>query len=95
MSIPDKKQRDEWRALAKGTMMVSAVGEYTPAEFTDLLDAVDELEIKLAAAKGENERLRGLLNEARDEMQESIDNEGRLASFASLIKRIDALEGKP
>jgi len=34
--IPAKTERDEWRKLG--------VGEYTPEEFTVLLDAVDELE---------------------------------------------------
>ena len=44
MIVPEKSVRDEWRRLANDTMMVSAVGEYTPTEFTVLLDAVDELE---------------------------------------------------
>jgi hypothetical protein len=45
--IPSKCERDEWRQLADETQMVSAVGEYTPAEFTTLLDAVDALEVVL------------------------------------------------
>ncbi len=45
--IPSKRERDEWRQLADETQMVSAVGEYTPAEFTTLLDAVDALEVVL------------------------------------------------
>lgn len=42
--IPAKAKRDEWRKLAMETVMISAVGEYTPEEFLVLLDAVDELE---------------------------------------------------
>lgn len=49
--IPEKEQRDKWRKLAEDTMMISAVGEYTPKEFTILLDAVDVLERELAEAK--------------------------------------------
>lgn len=43
--IPDKATRDAWRAEfhAPGTMH-SAVDEYCPREFLELLDAVDELE---------------------------------------------------
>ena len=36
-----------------------------------------------------------LLRECREELQESIDNEGKLASFAALIKRIDAALAEP
>jgi hypothetical protein len=43
MPIPDKATRDEWRRLAKETTMVSGLGEYTPDEFTVLLDAIDQL----------------------------------------------------
>lgn len=49
MAIPTGQQLAEWRRLAEDTMMISAVGEYTPAEFTVLLDAVDELQVQLAA----------------------------------------------
>ncbi len=45
--IPSKAERDEWRKLANETEMISAVGEYTPEEFTILLDAVDELELQV------------------------------------------------
>lgn len=48
--VPSKLQRDEWRRLAAETQMISAVGEYTPSEFTELLDAVDELETACEAA---------------------------------------------
>ena len=41
--IPSKATRDEWRKLAEATQFVSAVGEYTPAEFVVLLNAVDAL----------------------------------------------------
>lgn len=44
MSIPDSKQLREWRRLAENTEMISAVGEYTPAEFITLLDAVESLQ---------------------------------------------------
>lgn len=39
----------EWRYLAENTSMVSALGEYTPTEFIELLDYVEELEAKIAA----------------------------------------------
>ena len=42
--IPSKSERDEWRRLANETELISAVGEYTPREFTTLLNAVDALE---------------------------------------------------
>lgn len=45
--IPSKEKRDEWRKLAENTDMISAVGEYTPNEFMELLDAVDRLETLL------------------------------------------------
>ena len=51
--IPTKEQRTEWRKLAENTMMISAVGEYTPEEFTILLDAVDELEDFISFLKDE------------------------------------------
>lgn len=41
--IPDWRTLDEWRDRASKTVMVSAVGEYTPPEFVMLLDAVDKL----------------------------------------------------
>jgi transposase-like protein len=41
--IPSPEQLKEWRKLAEDTMMISAVGEYTPQEFTTLLDEVDRL----------------------------------------------------
>lgn len=37
-----KAMRDEWRSI-KGSGMTSAVGEYTPAEFWDLLDDYERL----------------------------------------------------
>lgn len=40
--IPKEKLR-EWRDLADDTSMVSALGEYTPPEFIELLDAYEEL----------------------------------------------------
>ena len=46
--IPDKATRDEWRTLAENTQLTSELGEYTPEEFTILLDAVDELEDTVA-----------------------------------------------
>lgn len=57
--IPTKEQREAWRELAKEGM-VSAVGEYTPGEFTVLLDAIDELET-------ENRRLCWRLNHQTDD----------------------------
>ena len=48
--VPSKEQRDDWRRLASETQMISAVGEYTSSEFTELLDAVDELETACKAA---------------------------------------------
>lgn len=45
MSVPDKQQRDAWRKLASSReVMTSAINEYCPSEFLELLDAVDELE---------------------------------------------------
>ena len=38
-------------------MMISAVGEYTPKEFTTLLDAVDELERDLAETRQQRDTL--------------------------------------
>lgn len=38
-----KEQRDEWRKL-KGEGKESAIGEYTPEEFWELLDEIDSLE---------------------------------------------------
>lgn len=58
--IPDKKTRDEWRRLAADTMLVSAVGEYTPEEFTTLLDAVDALETE----NGQLRKLGGALSDS-------------------------------
>lgn len=46
MKIPTKKQRMEWRR-EQGSGMQSAIGEYTPPEFWELLDAVDFLEDKI------------------------------------------------
>lgn len=40
-----------WRALAETTMMVSALGEYTPEEFLILLNEVERL-------RAENDELR-------------------------------------
>ena len=40
---PTNEQLKEWRRLADGTDMISAVGEYTPPEFTVLLDEVESL----------------------------------------------------
>jgi hypothetical protein len=42
--IPTKQQREEWRRLAEATTFRSAVGEYTPEEFIELLDAIDVVE---------------------------------------------------
>ena len=40
-----KEQREEWRTLAENKGgMISALGEYTPPEFIELLDAYEELE---------------------------------------------------
>jgi hypothetical protein len=50
--IPTIEQLKEWRKLAEGTMMISAVGEYTPEEFTTLLDEVDRLREVNAALLG-------------------------------------------
>jgi hypothetical protein len=44
-----KAQRTEWRKL-QGQGMTSAVGEYTPPEFWELLDDVDRLAEALQTA---------------------------------------------
>lgn len=37
-----------YRALANETQFISAVGEYTPLEFTELLNYIDELKVELS-----------------------------------------------
>lgn len=39
----DVEKRKKWRELAVGTFMFSALGEYTPHEFIELLDAYEAL----------------------------------------------------
>ena len=56
-----KEQRDEWRKL-KGQGMTSAVGEYTPSEFWELLSDVDRLE-------RENKHLSDMLRQAEVELE--------------------------
>lgn len=46
MSI-SKEQLKKYRELAENTMMISALGEYTPSEFIELLDYIEELETQL------------------------------------------------
>ncbi len=46
-----KEQRDKWRAEAEGAMMISALWEYCPPEFLELLDAYEELAGKVAGWK--------------------------------------------
>lgn len=46
-----KEKCREWRKLAENTSMVSALGEYTPSEFLELLDAYEELLGGRAATK--------------------------------------------
>ena len=57
MNTPTPEQRAEWRKLANKTMMISALGEYTPEEFTILLDAVDTMERELAETKQQRDTL--------------------------------------
>ena len=38
---------DEYRKKANNTMMISALGEYTPKEFIELLDYIDELKLQI------------------------------------------------
>ncbi len=59
--IPSKKTRQEWRKSAENTLMISAVGEYTPDEFIMLLDAVDELENKVKQLENELNTLKKYL----------------------------------
>ncbi len=60
VSRPSTEQRAEWRK-AYGLGMVSSVGEYTPDEFWEVLDALDEAETKNAELVAENARLRTAL----------------------------------
>jgi hypothetical protein len=39
----DNKTLKEYRRLAEQSDMISSLGEYTPPEFTELLDFIDEL----------------------------------------------------
>ena len=52
MQVPTKAQRYEWK-LKRLNGMVSAVGEYTPAAFWELLDAVDYLEGEVSRLQDE------------------------------------------
>jgi hypothetical protein len=47
----DKNKLKEYRRLAEDTMMVSALGEYTPLEFTELLDYIDQLHAQIREVK--------------------------------------------
>jgi len=51
LSIVPKATRDQWRVEAEATMMISALGEYTPLEFTELLDTCDAIEARVAEAQ--------------------------------------------
>ena len=63
MNTPTLEQRAEWRKLANETMMISSLGEYTPEEFTILLDAVDTMERELAETKQQRDTLAEALRE--------------------------------
>lgn len=43
--IPTKSERAMWREIGGG--MTSSIGEYTPNEFWELLDAIDHMEAAL------------------------------------------------
>ena len=49
MNIRTVEGRQEARRMGKG--MISAVGEYTPSEFWDALDYIEELEHYLALVR--------------------------------------------
>lgn len=55
-----KDQRKEIDHL-RGTGMISAVGEYTPSEFWELLDAYDALRARCEELRAENDQLRAHL----------------------------------
>jgi len=40
--IPTQTQLTEWRESASNTTFTSAMGEYTPDEFTTLLDSLED-----------------------------------------------------
>lgn len=60
----DTKKLLEWRKLAENTTMVSALGEYTPSEFVELLDYTEALIAERDALKNKlKERQRFLHNQ--------------------------------
>lgn len=50
-----KEQLKKYRELAENTAMVSALGEYTPLEFIELLDYIEELEEQLSELQTKEE----------------------------------------
>lgn len=87
MSIPTKEERAEWRRLASETMMISSLGEYTPEEFTTLLDAVDELEIGRDEAMKKLDECRKLLDECH-QLSEAVGGQEDIRRM--LKKHFDA-----
>jgi len=93
-----QESRDEW-CKQRGSGMTSAVGEYTPDEFWDLLDDVETLLLRTVDQSARIAELEGLLRDASQDLDDCTSDDGpkpfELKRARKTLERIRSALEKP